>query len=344
MHQHESALISPPKDGYVRVEAFRPIPAVLQEHGVDLSDVLAEAGLRASIFDDPDNLISYPDAARLAATSARRANCEHLGLLVGQCSRLANMGLPGRLARCADTAGAALQMFADYFTLHNAAATVSLASHGGFSRFVYAIVEPGMRDTEQLQFGAMAVSFNILQELCGAQFQPTVVTFATASPANLHFFHQFFRAPLRFDSDETAIVFESRWLERPLPPVDAELRRRTEAQANLRQATVQADFPSNLRRTLRRQLVKGDVSMKSIASRLGMHRRTLDRRLKEHGTHYIEVLDSVKCEAACQLLRDTDLGIGEIAQSLGYSSNSNFSAAFRRWTGLTPSDYRNRRR
>lgn len=344
MHQHGSALISLPPVGYARIEAFRPIPAVLQERGVDLSDVLAEAGIRANIFDDPDNLISYPDAARLAATSARRANCEHLGLLVGQRSRLANMGLPGQLARCADTAGAALQVFADHFTLHNAAATVSLASQGGFSRFAYAIVEPGMRDTEQLQFGAMAVSFNILQDLCGPQFLPTVVTFATARPMNLRFFHQFFRAPLRFDSEETAIVFESRWLERPLPPVDPELRRQTEAQAYLRQAAYKADFPSNLRRTLRRQLAMGDVAMESIAFQLGMHRRTLDRRLKAHGTHYVEILDSVKCEAACQLLRDTDLGVAEIAQSLGYSSNSNFSAAFRRWTGQAPSNYRNRRR
>jgi AraC-like DNA-binding protein len=324
VHQHASASISPPRVGYVRIAAFRPIPVVLQERGVDLSDVLDEAGIRADIFDDPDNLISYPDAARLAATSARRANCEHLGLLVGQRSRLANLGLPGQLARCADTAGAALQVFAEYFTLHNWAATVSLASQGGFSRFVYAIVEPGIRDTAQPQFGAMAISFNILQDLCGPQFLPAVVTFATARPMNPRFFHQFFRAPLRFDNDETAIVFESRWLERPLPPVDPELRRQIENQAFSRQTAVEADFPSNLRRTLRRQLAKGDVAMASIASLLGMHRRTLDRRLKEHGTHYVE--------------------IGEIAESLGYSSNSNFSAAFRRWTGLTPSEYRDRRR
>src|SRR5512139_3262864 len=74
VHQHESAPISLPKVGYARVAAFRPIPAVLQERGVDLGDVLAEAGIRGDIFDDPDNLISYPDVARLVATSARRAN------------------------------------------------------------------------------------------------------------------------------------------------------------------------------------------------------------------------------------------------------------------------------
>jgi AraC-like DNA-binding protein len=330
--------------GYARIDAYRPIPALLLELGVELRDVLDDAGIRADIFDEPDNLISYAEAGRLLAASARRTRCDHLGLLIGQRSRLANMGLAGQLARCMDTAGAALQLFADRFTLQNTAATVSLVSQGGFSRFVYAIVEPGLRETEQLQIGAMAISFNILQDLCGPQCLPTVVMFATGAPANQRVFHQFFRCPLRFDSEETALVFESRWLERQLPPVDPALRRQIEAKANLRQKALQTDFTATLRRTLRRQLAKGDVAMDSIASQLGMHRRTLDRRLKEHGTHYVAVLDGVKCEAACQLLRDTDVDIGLIAESLHYSSNSNFSAAFRRWTGLSPSDYRNQSR
>jgi AraC-like DNA-binding protein len=344
MHQHGFAIDRAVAVGYARIDAYRPVPAVLLEFGVDLRDVLDDAGIRADIFDDPDNLISYTEAGRLLAASARRSHCDYLGLLIGQRSRLANMGLAGQLARCMDTAGAALQLFADRFTLQNTAATVSLMSQGGFSRFIYAIVEPGMRETEQLQIGAMALSFNILQDLCGPQCLPTVVTFATGAPTNLRAFHQFFRCPLRFDSEETALVFESRWLERPLPPVDPALRQQIEAKAQIRQKALQTDFTSNLRRTLRRQLAKGDVGMDSIASQLGMHRRTLDRRLKEHGTHYVAVLDAVKCEAACQLLRETDIDIGLIAESLHYSSNSNFSAAFRRWTGLSPSDYRNRSR
>ena len=327
--------------GHARIDAYRPVPVVLRELGVELRDVLDDAGIRADIFEDPDNLISYVEAGRLLAASAKRTNCDHLGLLIGQRGSLANMGLAGQLARCMDTAGAALQLFADRFTLQNTAATVSLVSQGGFSRFVYAIVEPGMRETEQLQIGAMALAFNMLQELCGPQCLPNVVSFAAGAPTNLRAFHQFFRCPLRFDSEETALVFDSRWLEQPLPPVDPALRRQIQANAQLRQTALKTDFTSNLRRTLRRQLAKGDVAMDSIASQLGMHRRTLDRRLKDHGTHFIELLESVKCEMASQLLRETDMDIGLIAESLHYSSNSNFSAAFRRWTGITPRDYRN---
>lgn len=320
------------------------MPSLLLELGANLQDVLEAADVRADIFDDPENLISYQQAGRLLAVSARLTHCDHLGLLIGQRSRLCNMGLAGQLALCMDTAGAGLQSFADYFTLQNTAATVSLVSQGGFSRFVYAVVEPDLRDTEQLQLGAMALAFNILQDLCGTDFLPTVVTFATATPTNLRRFHRFFSAPLRFDSEETALVFETRWLDRPLPPVEASWRRRIEADARARQAAAMADFPMSIRRTLRRQLAKGDFSMQSIASLLGMHRRTLDRRLKEHGTQYGDLLDSVQCDAACQLLRDTELQVRQVAESLHYSNTANFSTAFRRWTGLTPSAYRKQSR
>jgi AraC-like DNA-binding protein len=171
-----------------------------------------------------------------------------------------------------------------------------------------------------------------------------VVTVACSAPSNARPCQQFFRAPLRFDSDETALVFESHWLDRPLPAIDPLKRSQIEAQARARRATILADFPKAVRHILRRQLVSGELSMDSVAARLGMHRRTLDRRLKQHGVLYGDLLESIKREVACQLLRDTRLQMQQIAESLRYASAANFSTAFRRWTGVTPSVYRRQAR
>jgi AraC-like DNA-binding protein len=91
-------------------------------------------------------------------------------------------------------------------------------------------------------------------------------------------------------------------------------------------------------------MMTGECSMDSVAARLFMHRRTLDRRLKQHGLLYGEVLESVKREMACRLLCDTQLQIQQIAESLLYASAANFSTAFHRWTGVTPSAFRRRAR
>lgn len=326
--------------GCARIAAYLPLLPLLAEFGVNLDDVLEEAGVDSEMFSNADNLIPYPDVGRLLAVSARHTNCDYIGLLLGQRLRLATMGLAGQIALCADTAGEGLHNFVDFFLLHNTAATLSVVEGGGYVRLVYAITESATTETNHLQLGAMAAGFNIMQDLCGCQWLPTVVKIAGGAPSDLHPCHRFFRAPMRFDSDETALYFESHWLERPLPPVDRAVRRQVEAQVRARRAAILADFPTTLRHLLRRQLQLGDISMAEVASRLGMHRRTLDRRLKRHGLDYSEVLESVKRDLACQLLRDTHLHMQDIAESLHYTSAANFSTAFRRWTGVTPSSYR----
>jgi len=186
--------------------------------------------------------------------------------------------------------------------------------------------------------------FNVLQDLCGRHWLPAVVTFATRAPSDLRPFPQFFRAPLRFDSDESAVIFERRWLDRTLPPVDPVFHSQVDAEVRKQQATILADLPALVRRVIRKQLIIGQGGMEAVAATFGMHRRTLDRHLQKHGVHYGEIEESVADEVARQLLRDTDMQVQQVAESLHFSSAANFATAFRRWTGMTPSEYRRQAR
>lgn len=326
--------------GSVRINVARRIPEILRDFGLDLKEVLASLGLRPDLFEDPENLIEYTDFQRLLVTCERLTNCDYFGLLVGQGIGLADLGLAGRSALCAATAGEGLQNFARHFNLHSSATTASLVTSGGYARLVYAISIIGIEDTRQFQFGAVAVAYNILQELCGKNWLPTVVTIATRPPASLRPLHQFFRAPIRLNSNESAVVFEQHWLDRPLAPVDPALRRQVLAEVDARQTAIEADFPATVRRVLRKQIISGYVSMDDTAAIFDMHRRTLDRQLHRHGVRYGELLESVQGEVARQLLRDTQMQVQQIAESLHFSSAANFATAFRRWTGVTPSEFR----
>jgi AraC-like DNA-binding protein len=329
-----------PESGAARVAAYRHLPEVLARFGVDFRRVLEEVGLPANVLDDPDTVVSYPVLGHLLQVSAQQSNCDFIGLLLARQVRLADMGLAGSIARCGETVGEGLHSFSRFFTLQNSAATISLIRSSGYSRLVYAIAEPNMSDTGQLQLGAMTIAFNILQELCGHGWRPAVVTVASRAPTNLRPCQQYFRAPLRFNSEESAVVFESHWLDRPLPMMDPLMRRQIEAAVKSRQSELLADLPSAVRRALRKQLLIGPCSIVAVATQFGMHRRTLDRRLQQDGVHYRDLLDAVRHEVACQLLRDTGLHVHQIAESLRYSSAANFSTAFRRWTGLSPMDFR----
>jgi AraC-like DNA-binding protein len=318
--------------------AYLPLPALLEQSGIALGDVLAATGLDASIFEDADNLISLSDAARLLQVSAELANCDHMGLLVGQRVGLSSLGLAGQAALCAATVGDGLRNLSAHFQLHNTGAIVSLVESGRSARLVYAVVEPGMGDTRQLQQGTTAAAFNVLRQLCGPEWLPTLVTIAGRAPANPRECHRFFQAPLSFDAPESAIVFESRWLEQalPAPSQPDEL----EAALRARWALHVETFPAGLRRVVRREMLVGELSMDHVARLLNMQRRTLARRLEQEATTFSGVVEATKRDVACQLLRETRLPIQQIADYLNYSSAANFSTAFRRWTGVPPRTYR----
>ena len=104
-----------------------------------------------------------------------------------------------------------------------------------------------------------------------------------------------------------------------------------------------ADIVAALRRALGRGLGDRTVSGEELARRLSMHRRTLNRRLEAEGTTFREVLDAVRYKRACELLRNPNLSIADISPRLGYGEPSAFSRAFRRWSGMTPLQWRARR-
>lgn len=324
----------------LRVSAAWGLPELLAEHGLHIEDALDEAGLERTLFRQRDNVFTYPQLERLFAVCGRQLRCDHLGLLIGQRSRLAEMGLAGDLAACAATVGEGIRIFIDNFNLHDTAATCTLIESSRHARFVYSVLEPGMQDTRQFQFGGITIALNIFQDLCGLEFAPAEVTFASRAPENLRAFQKHFRAPLHFDSDESALVFSRHWLDKPLPPVDLGRRAFIEAEVRRQREKMLADFPAIVRRIARKQLLLGNFTMDDVATRLSMHRRTLDRHLQDRGVQYGDLVESVKEGVARQLLRDTLMPIQRIAATVRFSSAANFATAFRRRVGMTPSAYR----
>jgi AraC-like DNA-binding protein len=311
---------------------------------VDVSEVLADAGLRTDLFDSPDNMVTMQEFARLLQECEERTRCDHIWLLVAPRTRLADLGLAGQIARVGATVGEGLRSFVDHFNLQSTASIVSLITSGPFTRFVF--TASGAALAHHFVAGCVIVAFNILQDLCGPAWRPTVATFATRAPSSgLRLIEQHLRTPLRFNSDESALVFASHWLDRPLPPVDPLVRQRIKAMVRATHAAIVADFPATVRHVLRKQLVAGlQCSMQEVAAQFGMNRRLLDRRLQRHGVSYGELVGALRTDIARQLLRDTDLRVQQVAESLHFSSAANFATAFRRWTGVTPGDYRRQAR
>jgi len=324
----------------LRIGATMGLPDALASLGEDPAVVLAEAGVDPRLFDNPNNRISYSARGQLVAYCAERTACPHFGLLVGQRSGLDSLGFVGLLAKYSTDVRSAVQSLVRFLHLHVRGAGTFLTEESGLAVFEYQIYHARSPGNEQVGDGAVAVSFNILRELCGSDWKPVEIRFAHRRPADATPYQKFFKAQLRFDTEQYAVVFEGDWLDRELPDISPELRRLLQAEVKKLDLQQGDRFSDQLRNLLRAAIVTGHSSADQIAELFSMHRRTLSRHLSASNTSLKQLKDEIRFEIALQLLEDSDMDIVEIALVLGYSNASAFTRAFRRWSATTPAKWR----
>ena len=330
----------PLKPSTLRIGAPIGIPEVLHDLGENPSEVLAEIGFDLSLFDNPNNQITYHERGRMMAHCAIRANCPHFGLLVGQKAGLVSLGIVGLLARYSPNVGKALNGIVRFMHLHVRGARAALSVGPEQSVFEYQIYQVRSPGNQQVGDGAVAAILNILQELCGSRWEAMDARFAHHQPEDISPYQEFFRAPLYFNAKEYGVAFSTSLLGLPLRDTDPDLLQMIQQEIDKQEAQSKANFLDQLRSLLRTTLVTGHATSDQVAEILSMNRRTLSRHLKALGTSFREVADEVRFEIARQLLEDSSMEIDRIALFLGYSNASAFTRAFRRWSSTTPSEWR----
>ena len=313
------------------------LPAVIQRLGADPDAIFAAAGLDARIFAAPSNRVPYAPLLRVLNDAAARTGCPHFGLLVGREWQLASMGVVGEVVRHSPTVGQGLHELVTHQHLNAEGTLAFLLQRGGFVDLGYAVYASFTENTIQLYDAALAVSVNIMRELCGAGWNPTAVFLPHSPPADVAPLHRHFRSRLRFDSPFCAIRFPETSMAQSVAGADPARLRHAHALAD---AAGRATLLEAVPRSLRTLLLHGKGSGAEVAQTLAMHRRTLNRRLQDEGTTFQRVLDRVRFAVAKELLENAAIPLPRIASALGFSQAASFVRAFRRWTGATPGTWR----
>lgn len=164
-------------------------------------------------------------------------------------------------------------------------------------------------------------------------------------PRDISNYQRIFGGTIRFGQKRTLLVLPTEHLH--LPVLTANPATQGLAEEHARQTLQSLDDPQDLieRLTvvLRNGLAAGHVTLKHAAQAMKTSTRTLRRRLEEQGRSFREVLDDLRLREARKALLDSQVPLATVAFILGYSEQSTFQQAFKRWTGMTPGDYRNQR-
>jgi AraC-like DNA-binding protein len=175
----------------------------------------------------------------------------------------------------------------------------------------------------------------------GEDFNPLRVLLRRPEPSCAEQYTEYFRAPVEFEAGRDALLLPGDALTAPLPTANLEIAHASEKVIQSYLAGLdRTEIAVQVTAKLVDMLPSGEASEQAVADALHMSLRSLQRKLKAEGASYKTLLDSTRRDLAVQYVRSSRMSINEITYLLGFSEPGNFSRAFKRWTGNSPSEYR----
>ena len=183
---------------------------------------------------------------------------------------------------------------------------------------------------------------SISREVASQPFRPEAVYFKHAAPASIANHEAYFGCPVHFSADRDALLVSERTLRTPNKLGDPGLSRFFDRHlaAEVKAFGNEVSLGRQVRNYVSKALSEGVPVLSDVAQHLGMSGRTLQRRLSEQGRSYQTLVDESRRQLAQRLLQETDFSLIEVAFMTGYSEQSAFSRAFKRWAGQTPRSFR----
>ena len=181
----------------------------------------------------------------------------------------------------------------------------------------------------------------LCRSLIGREFSPLAIELRRPRPAVVDDFQRLWRAPLRFGTEQNRLIFDCESLERLLDSRNPELAQQSDEISTRYLARIERhNIEARVREVVIQRLHGIEPSQEEVAEILHVSARTLQRKLGDCGTTFKEIVDDTRRQLALSYLSASQMSINEITFLLGFSCSSSFTRAFRRWTGLSPSDWR----
>ena len=197
--------------------------------------------------------------------------------------------------------------------------------------------------SEQAMDAMLANFLSFIKWVTGQQISPSRATLKRQTPDDLSAFNVAFKCPIRFESEANLLFFSVEDMEFPLPTADETISKIHDAKANqIIKAFNYDDFSTQVRNKLIEHLPSGEPKQELIAQELNLSSSTLKRRLVSENTRFQTLLDQVREMLAEDYLKQDELSLTEITYLLGFSENSVFNRAFKRWKGITPRQWQNK--
>ncbi len=315
----------------------------IDSYGHDSAELFAKAGLDHSKLKDPLARFSFQAVTRLWGLARDLIDDPCFGLKVASFWHPTSLHALGYSWLASKSLEEAFERAARYIRIVNTGAAGALQIKKTEDAYRL-ILDPSKMKPHPLPV-TMDASLAMLMIMCraayGEDLRPIRVSYQHPEPGDTRCFRDFYNAPVSFSQPETALWLDADVVTAPLATANPELVRLNDQVVTDYLAHLDRhDVTMQVRAKLIERLPSGQVTEEEIADSIHVSQRSLQRRLKEKGLSFTQLLADTRSELGLQYVRDPQRSFNEIAFLLGFSEPSNFSRAFKRWHGKSPSEYR----
>ncbi|MBK1634797.1 AraC family transcriptional regulator [Rhodovulum adriaticum] len=327
--------------GYVTSLFARKVVAAAGS-GVDAAAMLASVGIAPDAPLDPGQMVPAARYYDMLERIADQIDATDLPVRTGASMRLDEYGALGLAFKAATTLEASHARVERYARLWSSVAEYELRPATGGTLFILHRAGErrlGMRLSNE---ATLASAVSIARQVCPVPLTPVEVLIRHPAPRRVAAHEEWFGCPVRFGADLDAILYADEMLARPNILGDEGISHylTTHLDAKLSEITREPDLVMQAKAAIAQALSEGAPKMTEIASGLGLSARSFHRRLSEHGMTFQGLTEETRRDLAEGLLRDQTHSLAEIAFLTGFSEQSAFTRAFKRWVGTTPATYR----
>lgn len=261
---------------------------------------------------------------------------------VGQQMKIEDYGVLGLSWKTCSWAGEIFHRSERYFKLLSDTYVFKVEKQEDISK-IYLYRDAHRRGVELSNEATFSATTVVLRAITDTDISPVSVSFKHKAPTNLESYHTAFACELLFNQPHNCISYKTDELELRTAKADESINRFLLERVDEETQGIEISanrIASDVEVLIKDSLPSGIPSIAQVGEHLGMSNRTLTRRLSENGVTFRDLIRKTQESVSKELLKNSTRNMAEIAFETGFSEQSAFNRAFKRWTGLSPLEYR----
>jgi AraC-like DNA-binding protein len=319
---------------------------LLELHGLDAVSIARDGGVDLAAMPTPGERIEVDKIDAILRVAIPLIDDPAFGLQAARCWHPSELGVLGYAWLSSSTLRTGLQRAVRYSRLvgERGVTEIEDTRQGLKVRFWAKRGNPAVVPVAAVFVDiVMALLFDLCRMNAGAALRPVAASLRRRKPDSAEAYERFFGCPVHFGVEEDTFILSAKDADRPLPSANRQLAATFDRMLAQELARLdKADVVSRCRAAVLQNLSSGEGTAEETAKQLHMSPRTLQRKLAEANTTYLQLVDDTRKDLALRYIEDPRRSVTDITFSLGFSQPSAFTRAFKRWTGVSPSEHRTR--